>query len=293
MMSDKEKGMAQKIYFGVSKYLYKISPELKVKLDYKLSTGKKLNLKNPTDFNEKLQWLNLYDNNPLRIECADKYGVREYLIKKGLDKYLPNLLGVYDKVDEINFESLPQKFVLKCTHGCGFNIICKDKSELNIEDAKSKLNKWLHTDFGAEAGEIQYSKIKPKIICEEFLDALDTDVPIDYKIHCFNGKPKFVLACVDRYKDLSLLFYDFEWNRLEYQSKSYYSEKKATKPKNLNEMIDISKKIAKDFKFVRVDFFEIEGKVYIGELTFTPNAGRIKYINDETLIEVGNMLKIK
>lgn len=282
----------KKIYNRISKVIYKISPEMKIKLDYRISLGKGLNLKEPQDFNEKIQWLNLYSNNKDRVKCSDKYLAREFFIEKGFENYLPKLLGVYKNASEINFEELPNKFVLKCTHGCGYNIICKDKSKLDVENAKRKLNKWLKEDFGAEAGEIHYSKIEPRIICEEFIEGIGEDVPIDYKIHCFNGVAKFALACVDRYKDLSLLFYDLEWNRLEYQSKEYYSTKHVSKPSLLNEMIRIAEQLAKDFDFVRVDFFESKGKLYIGELTFTPNAGRIKYLSKEALIEVGKMLEI-
>lgn len=282
----------KKVYNKVSRVIYKISPEWKVKLDYRIAFGKKLNIKNPQDFNEKIQWLNLYSKNEARVKCSDKYLAREFFIEHGLSEYLPNLLGVYENAEEINFEDLPNKFVLKCTHGCGYNVICQDKNKLNIEQAKKDLNKWLKEDFGAEAGETHYSKIQPKIICEEYIEGIGEQVPVDYKIHCFNGKAKFVLACVDRYKELSLLFYDLNWNRLEYQSKAWYSEKKANKPTRLNEMIEISENLAKDFDFVRVDFFESNGKLYVGELTFTPNAGRIKYMSTETLKEVGKMLNI-
>lgn len=282
----------KKVYNKMSEIIYKISPEWKVKLDYRLAFGKKLNLKNPQDFNEKIQWLNLYSKNEYRIKCSDKYLAREFFIQKGFEEYLPKLLGVYKNALDINFNELPNKFVLKCTHGCGYNVICKDKSKLDVEKAKKDLNRWLKEDFGAEAGETHYSKIEPKIICEEFIEGIGEDVPIDYKIHCFNGVAKFALACIDRYKDLKLQFYDLDWNRLEYQSKEWYSTKYVEKPSLLNEMVEISEKLAKDFDFVRVDFFESKGKLYIGELTFTPNAGRIKYLSKEALIEIGKMLNL-
>lgn len=284
--------IAKRIYNKVTKVIYKISPEWKVKLDYRLAFGKKLNLRNPQDFNEKIQWLNLYSKNKERVRCSDKFLAREFFKEKGFEEYLPKLLGVYKNAEEINFDDLPNKFVLKCTHGCGYNVICKDKSRLNIEQAKKDLNKWLKEDFGGEAGETHYSKIEPRIICEEFIEGFENKVPVDYKIHCFNGKAKFVMACVDRYEDLKFLFYDLNWNRLEYQSKAWYSEKEATKPTTLGKMIEISEELAKDFDLVRVDFFESNGKLYIGELTFTPNAGRIKYISPEALKEIGKMLDI-
>lgn len=292
-MSKEKRRLIEKIYFKISNYFYKISPKLKVKMDYRLATGKKLNLEEPRDFNEKLQWLNLYEENEKKIQCTDKYEVRNYLKEKGMEEYLPKLLGEYTDANAINFEELPNKFVLKCTHGCGFNIICQNKETLNREQVKQKLNKWMQTDFGKMAGEVHYSKIKPRIICEEFIDALGEEVPIDYKVHCFNGVPKFIMACTERFERLKFIFYDLNWKRLEYQSKDWYSDKKVERPKGLEKMIEIAKEISKDFKFVRVDFYDVNGKVMIGELTFTPNAGRIKYMSDEALLEIGNMLDIK
>jgi len=292
-MSKDKQSLLETMYFKMSNYFYKISPKMKVKMDYRLAIGKKLNLEEPKDFNEKLQWLNLYENNDKKIACTDKYAVRDYLKEKGFEKYLPKLLGEYSNANAINFDELPNKFVLKCTHGCGFNIICQNKEALNIEQVKEKLNKWMQTDFGKMAGEVHYSKIKPRIICEEFIDALGESVPIDYKIHCFNGVPKFIMACTERFENLKFIFYDLNWNRLEYQAKSWYCDKKVERPKGLEKMLEIAEEISKDFTFVRVDFYDVNGEVMIGELTFTPNAGRIKYMSEEALLEIGDMLDIK
>jgi len=292
-MSKDKQSLLETMYFKMSNYFYKISPKMKVKMDYRLAIGKKLNLEEPKDFNEKLQWLNLYENNDKKIACTDKYAVRDYLKEKGFEKYLPKLLGEYSNANAINFDELPNKFVLKCTHGCGFNIICQNKEALNIEQVKEKLNKWMQTDFGKMAGEVHYSRIKPRIICEEFIDALGESVPIDYKIHCFNGVPKFIMACTERFENLKFIFYDLNWNRLEYQAKSWYCDKKVERPKGLEKMLEIAEEISKDFTFVRVDFYDVNGEVMIGELTFTPNAGRIKYMSEEALLEIGDMLDIK
>ncbi len=197
--------LVKNVYKKLTGGLYKISPVAKAKLDYKLATGKKLNLKNPQNLNEKLQWLNLYTYDERKVKCADKYLAREYITKHGFGEFLPKLIGVYENVDDIDFEKLPEKFALKCTHGAGFNIICKNKDMLDIEKSKKDLNKWLHTDFGISAGEMHYSKMKPKIICEEFLDGLDNEVPIDYKFFCFNGVPRFLEVCTGRFEDLKFL----------------------------------------------------------------------------------------
>lgn len=287
------KKVIKKIYKKMTGGLYKVSAVKKAKIDYRLATGKKLNLKNPQNLNEKLQWLNLYTYDERKVKCADKYFAREYIIKHGLEEYLPKLIGVYENVDDIDFEKLPEKFALKCTHGAGFNIICKNKSILDIEKSKKDLNKWLHTDFGISAGEMHYSKMKPRIICEEFLDGLDNEVPIDYKFFCFNGVPRFLEVCTGRFKDLKFSFYDMDWNFLDYQSDRYKGKvEKIDKPQSFDKMREIAKALSSDFNFVRVDFFDIKGKAYIGELTFTPHAGRITSMSDEALLKAGKMLTI-
>lgn len=287
------KKVIKKIYKKMTGGLYKVSAVKKAKIDYRLATGKKLNLKNPQNLNEKLQWLNLYTYDERKVKCADKYFAREYIIKHGLEEYLPKLIGVYENVDDIDFEKLPEKFALKCTHGAGFNIICKNKSILDIEKSKKDLNKWLHTDFGISAGEMHYSKMKPRIICEEFLDGLDNEVPIDYKFFCFNGVPRFLEVCTGRFKDLKFSFYDMNWNFLDYQSDRYKGKvEKIDKPQSFDKMREIAKALSSDFNFVRVDFFDIKGKAYIGELTFTPHAGRITSMSDEALLKAGKMLTI-
>lgn len=288
------KKVIKKIYKKMTGGLYKVSAVKKAKIDYRLATGKKLNLKNPQNLNEKLQWLNLYTYDERKVKCADKYFAREYIIKHGLEEYLPKLIGVYENVDDIDFEKLPEKFALKCTHGAGFNIICKNKSILDIEKSKKDLNKWLHTDFGISAGEMHYSKMKPRIICEEFLDGLDNEVPIDYKFFCFNGVPRFLEVCTGRFKDLKFSFYDMDLNFLDYQSKKYKGKSKfINKPESFDKMKEIAKSLSNGFNFVRVDLFDINGKPYIGEMTFTPHAGRITSMSDKALIETGKMLKIE
>lgn len=287
------KKVIKKIYKKMTGGLYKVSAVKKAKIDYRLATGKKLNLKNPQNLNEKLQWLNLYTYDERKVKCADKYFAREYIIKHGLEEYLPKLIGVYENVDDIDFEKLPEKFALKCTHGAGFNIICKNKSILDIEKSKKDLNKWLHTDFGISAGEMHYSKMKPRIICEEFLDGLDNEVPIDYKFFCFNGVPRFLEVCTGRFKDLKFSFYDMDWNFLDYQSKKYKGKSKfINKPESFDKMKEIAKSLSNCFNFVRVDLFDIKGKPYIGEMTFTPHAGRITSMSDEALKKTGDMLMI-
>ena len=178
--------------------LVKSSPVLATKYKYRRATGKSINLDNPKTFNEKVQWLKLYWQHPLVAKCADKYEVREFIQERNCDEILNPLYGVYDATSEIDWDKLPEKFVLKTTNGCGTNIICKDKGKLDKEEVFTKLNKWLKTDYSLRFAEIHYSKMTPRIICEKYIETEDGLLPNDYKVFCFNGKPKFILAINER-----------------------------------------------------------------------------------------------
>lgn len=250
-----------------------ISPKLGCKVIYFLKFKKLPNINKPTEFNEKLIWLKLnnYNNNPLVWKCSDKYTMRDYCINCGIEeKNLTKIIGVYERAQDINFEILPKKFALKCTHGMGFNIICEDKERLDKEKARKKLNKWLKTRFGYESAEIHYTHVKPKIICEEFIENNDNEFPIDYKIYCFNGKPEIILVCTDRKNHYKTTFYDTNWNLVHLRDSEINVD--LDKPRSLEKMIKIAQKLSEDFPFVRVDFYEYKGEPIVGELTFTPAA---------------------
>ena len=246
------------------------SAELMSKIYYRIVLHKKLNLKNPKTFNEKLQWLKLYyfPNNQKAIDCACKYKVREYVKEKGLEDTLNDLYGVYDCVDEIDFDALPNQFVLKCSHGCGYNILCPDKCKLDIENTKRMLNKWMKEDFSEFNAEPHYSKIKPKIICEKYLGG---DM-VDYKFFCFNGEPEFMYIAkgFGEGEDETISFFDKEGNKAEYKRADFRAYENAKIPESFNSMMEMSRVLSKDFPFVRVDLFEVDGKIYFSELTFTP-----------------------
>lgn len=275
-------------------FLARISPNKASKYLYKKMFGRKLDLKDPKTFNEKLMYLKLneYNNNKLVINCSDKYAVREYVTDKKCGNILNKLYGVYSNANEINWKELPQKFVLKCTHGCGFNIICTDKEKLNKKETIKKLNKWRKKTFGYDTAETHYTKIKPKIICERYLETDAGMLPNDYKIYCFNGEPKLVLTCTERASKLKLNFLDLNWKELDIGTENYKSNTIPTKPNNFQEMIEYAKKLAEPFKFVRVDFYDYNGEVIFGELTFTPAGCCAQYYNDEGNKVLGNMLKI-
>lgn len=275
------------------KILSLVSPVLSLKYNYLIITRKKLNLKNPKDFNEKIQWIKLNYRNDLIVKCTDKYEVREYVSQHINSKVLNKLYDVYNSVNEINWSELPEKFALKTTHGCGGNIICDSKKNLDINDAIEKLNVWMNTDYTKISGEWQYRKITPRIICEKFLDDGYGQLPRDYKIYCFNGEPKVVLLISGRGSNLKLDFMDLNWERLNLSKSIFVSENLPERPKNLELIIEYARKLAQPFPFVRADFYSINKKPIFGELTFSPAAGFATYYTDYGLNYLGDLFNIE
>jgi len=254
----------------INHMIFRISPVLHSKKIYKSVMGKRLNLDNPQNFNEKLQWLKLYWQHPLISICADKYTVREYIEKCGQHEVLNDLFGVYNDSSEIDFDDFPDQFVLKCTHGCGYNIICTDKNSLDYNAIRKQLDQWMSERYSLYAGELHYDKMKPRIICEKYLDDHSGLLPTDYKIYCFNGKAEFTMICTERTEKARYDFYDNDWNKLLYDKENLVVSRTIEKPKNLARMIEAAEVLASPFPFVRMDFYNIDGKVIFGEMTFTP-----------------------
>lgn len=273
--------------------LIKFSPVLASKYLYKKTTGKKLDIKNPKDFNEKLQWLKLYWRHPLVSKCADKYEVREYVRDRGCKEILNELYGVYDDVRQIDWGLLPEKFVLKTTNSCGTNIICRDKSSLDKNKACRKLSRWLKTDYGLCYAEIHYSKIKPRVICERYIESDGKALPNDYKIFCFNGMPRIIQVITERGSGHpKRYFYDLEWNVMDLTNEYLTEMKELCRPKNLDQMIAYSRRLAKGFPFVRVDFYDTEERAILGEMTFTPVGGLATYYREEALKKFGDWISL-
>lgn len=277
-----------------NKLLLSISPMLYDKIIYRRIFNKKLNLKNPEGFNEKLLWLkyNKYYKNPLIIKCADKLKVREYVTECGCKEILNSIIGTYDNVEEINWDTLPEKFAMKCNHGAGYNIICTDKNKLDIEECKKKLKKWMKEDYSKKAGELQYKYIKRKIICEKYIEMGEKKFPTDYKIYCFNGKAKIILVMNDRDTNVTREFYDTQWNRMHLRDYEGSPAKPTEKPYNLTELIKYAEILSKPFEFVRVDLYNVNRKVIFGELTFSPTGCLAKY-TDEASKMMGNWIELE
>jgi hypothetical protein len=270
----------------------RVSPVLATKLMHFRVTGKLLNLNNPVRFDDKLQWLKLYWNDSLVTDCADKYEMYNYAKANGSVEVLNNLLAVYDTTEEIEWDALPPKFALKCTHGCGYNIVTKNKSELDKEEVFKKLNTWMKEKFGREYLELHYDDIKPKIILEEYIENNEGLLPLDYKIYCFNGVAKLVLVCSGRGGDLKRDFFDLDWNRLNLGYKNNESSNQIKIPGSFQEMIKHSEYLAKPFPFVRVDFYDKDGIAILGELTFTPAANMNKNYSNYGQEYLGGLLTL-
>ena len=276
------------------KNILRISDKRFLKILYKNKMGKKLNLKNPNTFNEKLQWLKLYDRNPDYTKMVDKYEVKKYVAKTIGEEYIIPTLGIYNDFDEINFEKLPNQFVIKCTHDSGGNIICKDKTKLDFKNARKKIGKCLKRNYYNAGREWPYKNVKPRIIIEKYMQDGIQDELMDYKFMCFNGKVKCSFVCSERYeKDgLKVDFYDLNWNKMPFQRHYPNSNKDIPKPKNYELMIQLAEKLSKEIPFVTVDFYEINGKVYFGELTFFPGSGFEEFTPEKYDKILGDMLEL-
>ena len=270
-----------------------VSDEIMSKLYYRVVLHKKLDLKNPQTFNEKIQWMKLYfyPKNPLVINGADKFAVRDYIKEKGFENKLVPLFGDWDKADDIEWDKLPENFVLKCTHGCAYNIVVTKKNELNRSTITKRLNEWLKEDFGAFNIEIHYSEIKKhRIICEEFLG----DNITDYKFFCFNGEPCYIYVSTDLIHDrqAQIGFFYLDGRKMPLHRDDYTDIPEVTLPSFYYEMKDAASVLCKDFPFVRVDFFVTNDAWYFAELTFTPGAGMMPFNPESFDLEWGRMLNI-
>lgn len=272
-----------------------ISPTLYIKLQYKYITHHRCNLKNPTRYTEKLQYLRLYvyPKNDLVSKCAGRVGVREYVEEKGYKDILIPIYGVYDRFEDIDFDKLPDSFVMKCSHASGFNIIVRDKASLNLDEARIKFSKWLKTDYGKLTMERHYSKIKPQIIIEKFI-AKGDELPIEYKLHVYNGKARNLYVVTGRGKDIRYTELYTNWD--DFDGSQFNGWKKADvkppRPDNFDEMIKIAEDLCKDFPFVRCDFYDIDGKIYFSEMTFTPAKGTLILDDDRCDFQMGEWLDI-
>lgn len=270
-----------------------IPDELYLRLAYRSITGKTLHLDPPVTFNEKLQWLKLHNRRLEYTTIVDKYEVRKFVAERVGEKYLVKTLGIWEKVEEIDFDQLPKQFVLKCTHDSGGLVICRDKDALDIMKAKKHLNRCLKMNFFWEGREWPYKNVTPRIYAEEYLEDFGERQLSDYKVFCFDGVPHLIQVDYDRYKVHKRQFFDCDWHRLDI-SFHFMSDtgKEIQKPCVLDEMLELAKRLSVGFPHLRVDFYIVNDKLYVGEMTFFHGSGFGRWWPEGTDEWLGKFLTI-
>ena len=292
--------MQQLAIFG-KKVLAWLSPRLLTSIEFRHTFDHRLNWKNPKDLNEKINWLKFNSDTSLWTRCADKYEVRKYVEECGYGDNLVRLYGRWDKAEDIDWESLPSQFVMKVNNGSGDILVCKDKARLDRLKIIAQFDSLLKKKFSNYNEEPHYKYMAPCIIAEELLDAtkqpIETDTLIDYKIWCFDGEPKYVWACYNRYEgSVEVATYDLNWNRHDEKSVFTWHYKRAQKnlprPKSLSKMLEIAARLSQGIPQVRVDLYEVNDKPYFGEMTFTSAGGFNDFYTQEFLDELGSYIDL-
>lgn len=288
-------GIARTAYDFANKYglLNLLSDKTYTRLKYRLKMNRKLNLKKPETFTEKLNWLKLYDHDPRYIPLVDKWDVTSFVHERIGEGYCIKKLGVWDTFEEINFDDFPNQFVLKCTNDSGGIVICKDKALFDREAARIVLNHSLKRNYYWHNREWPYKNLKPRILAEEFLVDASGNGLIDYKFFCFDGKPEFMFIATGRAEGKTCFdFYDMDFNWIPVKQHYPNAKQRPEKPECFDEMMVLAQKLAQGLKHVRVDFFQVDGKVYFGELTFTHFGGYERFEPEIFDYEFGKLLNL-
>lgn len=275
--------------------LYNYLPDkMAISIKYKNNFLKKLDLKNPITFNEKLQWLKLYDRKPEYTMMVDKYRVKNYVEKLIGEEYIIPTLGVWSDFDDIDFSQLPEQFVLKCNHGSGDAIICKNKESFDVSESKEKINRALKENYYLISREWPYKDVSRLIIAEEYIEDCKTHEARDYKFFCFDGKVKCFKVDFGRFEEHHANWYDVNGNLLSYGEIVCPPCFEATidLPEDLSKMIEIAEILSPNYPFLRVDLYYVNGKIYFGELTFYPASGLLRFTDDEWDKQMGEWLKL-
>ena len=270
----------------------KLYPEILAE-SFQWRVGRPLDLDNPKTFTEKIQWLKIFGSTPIKSQLADKFSVRGWVADKIGDEYLIPLLGVWNDFDDIDFDALPEKFVLKCNHGSAMNIVVRDKKNFDVRRAREKFNAWLAIDFATGFFELHYTRIKRKIIAEKFLTNGDAPDINDYKFWCFGGRVEYVQVDRNRSTNHVQRFYTVDWEPLDFIILGHKLDTTISeKPPTLKKMLEIAEKLSDGFSIVRVDLYCVENKIYFGEMTFTPLAGYIKWTPAEMDYRIGKLIQL-
>ena len=285
---------------AVARVWMKMSPwisssELYLKVLYRLKTGHKLNLEHPVTFNEKMQWLKLHSTDPLYTTLADKYEVRKFVADRIGEEYLIPLIGVYDRLEDIDFEALPNQFVMKTTHDSGSIVICKDKTSFDIEKARKKITNSLKYEYYYKGREYPYKNIKHRIVVEQYMEDKETGELTDYKFFCFNGKPEMIFVASERFAGKGVVkftYFDMDYNVLPIHSSGHDNSKTLAKPDCFDEMVKVLNKLCLDLPFIRIDLYAINHKVYFGEYTFFHDGGIVNLEPDEWNYKLGEKIHL-
>lgn len=274
------------------KFPFFISDKLFLRYKFRVLMNKKLDFKTPKTYNEKLQWLKLNDRNPAYSDMVDKAEAKKVVANLIGEQHIIPTLGIWEKFDDIDFNQLPNKFVLKTTHGCGGVIICKDKAKLDIAAARKEINFSFKHNYFAYGREWPYKSVKPRIIVEEFMvDESGVELK-DYKFFCFDGEPKAMFIATDRPHDTRFDFFDMDFNHLPFTNGHENASKEIHKPQNFELMIDLARKLSKGIPHLRVDLYNINGKVYFGELTFFHWGGMVPFVPEEWDYKFGSWINL-
>lgn len=276
------KKMVNNFRWVYTRYNWKYRPHFIPDKIYKRTFGSKINWKDPQNLIEKIYWLQIYSDTSIWTLCADKYRVRYFIKEKGYSEILNTLYGKWDNANDINWQNLPDSFVLKTNNYYGQVIIIKDKNKINKEEVSRKLNEWINKKYGFHDAQLHYSKIKPCIIAEKLIINIENpeNSLIDYKVWCLNGKPECILVITDRKHGRKLLLYDLNWKNISHPfiKPEVRNSEHIPRPLSLEKMIKVSKKLSKEIPQVRIDFYDIKGELIFGEMTFT--SGYLNYTTE-------------
>lgn len=291
-MGEKKHGLRRVAGYFVNHRLLNWMPDKPyLQIFYYAEFGKFIDFKNPKTFNEKLNWLKLYYRRPDLITLVDKYEVKKYIADKIGEQYVIPTLGVWDKFEDINFNELPNQFVLKCTHDSGGLVVCKDKSKLNLKEVKAKIEKSLTNNYYLWTREWPYKGVKPRIIAEKYMEDQETGELRDYKFFCFNGEPKLMFVASERgLKNTKFDFYDMQFHHMNIVQHYPNSEYSIEKPEHFEKMVMLAEKLSAGFPHVRVDFYEANGQVYFGEMTFYHFGAIVPFETEEWDKKIGDWL---
>lgn len=291
-MGEKKYGLRRVAGYFVNHRLLNWMPDKPyLQIFYYAEFGKFIDFKNPKTFNEKLNWLKLYYRRPDLITLVDKYEVKKYIADKIGEQHVIPTLGVWDKFEDINFNELPNQFVLKCTHDSGGLVVCKDKSKLNLKEVKAKIEKSLTNNYYLWTREWPYKGVKPRIIAEKYMEDQETGELRDYKFFCFNGEPKLMFVASERgLKNTKFDFYDMQFHHMNIVQHYPNSEYSIEKPEHFEKMVMLAEKLSAGFPHVRVDFYEANGQVYFGEMTFYHFGAIVPFETEEWDKKIGEWL---